>query len=41
MIDQETIIYVKVIVASLNGNKDVFGLPDAKLMVDGGERANN
>jgi hypothetical protein len=34
-------MYVKVIVASLNGNKDALGLPDAKLIVDGGDRANN
>lgn len=33
--------YSSVIVACLNGNSDAFGLPDAKLIVDGGERANN
>ena len=33
--------YVNVIVASLNGNRDAFGLPDAKLIVEGGDRANN
>jgi hypothetical protein len=34
-------LYVKVIVASLNGNNDAFGLPDPKLIVEGGDRANN
>jgi hypothetical protein len=34
-------VYIKVIVASLNGNKDALGLPDAKLIVEGGDRANN
>lgn len=28
-----------VIVAFLNGNNETFGLPDAKLIVDGGDRA--
>jgi hypothetical protein len=30
-----------VIVASLNGNNNGLGLPDAKLIVEGGDRANN
>jgi hypothetical protein len=34
-------VYIKVTVASLNGNKDALGLPDAKLIVEGGDRANN
>ncbi len=28
-------------VASLNGNNDGLGLPDPKLIVEGGDRANN
>ncbi len=28
-------------VASLNGNNNGLGLPDAKLIVEGGDRANN
>jgi len=35
------LIYVNVIVASLNGNNFGLGLPDPKLIVDGGDRANN
>ena len=27
--------------ASLNGNNDGLGLPDAKLIVEGGDRANS
>ena len=38
---REKELYSKVTVASLNGNKDVLGLPAAKLIVEGGDRANN
>jgi hypothetical protein len=34
-------IYTSVIDACLNGNIVALGLPDAKLMVDGGDRASN
>jgi len=34
-------VYIRVTVASLNGNKDELGLPDAKLIVEGGDLANN
>jgi hypothetical protein len=34
-------MYSRVIVASLKGNKDALGLPAAKLIVEGGDRASS
>ena len=34
-------VYRRATEASLKGNNDGFGLPDAKLIVEGGDRWNN
>ena len=38
---RKEVMYSRVIVASLKGNRDALGLPEAKLMVEGGDRANS